>query len=144
MAVKQMDNHGKPRQGPPGQTICLQLSPEVVLFACVPNLPTLQGVTGGTGTHMGIIAWLIFGLIAGAIAQLVLPGEDPGGGGFMGIVITIAVGILGAIVGGLIGAALGFGGVTGFDIGSFLIAIAGAILLLLAWRLFVRQSHAHV
>jgi uncharacterized membrane protein YeaQ/YmgE (transglycosylase-associated protein family) len=93
---------------------------------------------------MGILAWLLFGLIAGAIAQLVLPGEDPGGGGFLGIVITIVVGIVGAIVGGLIGAALGFGGVTGFDIGSFLIAILGAIVLLLIWRMAARSMHARV
>lgn len=91
---------------------------------------------------MGILAWLLFGLIAGALAQLLLPGEDPGGGGFLGIVITIAVGILGAIIGGLIGAALGFGGVTGFDIRSFLVAIAGAVLLLIVWRMAMRGRHA--
>lgn len=93
---------------------------------------------------MGILTWLLFGLIAGAIAQLAIPGEDPGGGGFLGIVITIAIGILGAIVGGLIGAALGFGGVTGFDIRSFLVAIGGAIVLLVAYRLLVRGSHARI
>ena len=93
---------------------------------------------------MGILAWLLFGLIAGAIAQLLLPGDDPGGGGFLGIVITIAIGIVGAIVGGLIGAALGFGGVSGFDIGSFLIAILGAIVLLLVYRMFVRGTHARL
>lgn len=83
---------------------------------------------------MGILAWLLFGLIAGAIAQLVMPGEDPGGRGFLGIVITIAIGVVGAVIGGFIGAALGFGGVTGFDLGSFLIAILGAIILLALWR----------
>jgi uncharacterized membrane protein YeaQ/YmgE (transglycosylase-associated protein family) len=93
---------------------------------------------------MGILAWLLFGLIAGALAQLLLPGEDPGGGGFLGIVLTIAIGILGAIVGGLIGSALGFGGVTGFDIRSFLVAILGAILLLFGYRLLVRGSHARI
>lgn len=92
----------------------------------------------------GILAWLLFGLIAGALAQLLLPGEDPGGGGFLGIAITIAVGIVGAVVGGLIGSALGFGGVTGFNIGSFLIAILGAIVLLLAWRMLARGSHARI
>ena len=93
---------------------------------------------------MGVLTWLLFGLIAGAVAQLVLPGEDPGGGGFLGIVITMAIGILGAVVGGLIGAALGFEGITGFDIRSFLVAIAGAIVLLLGYRLLVRGTHARI
>lgn len=83
---------------------------------------------------MGIIAWLLFGLIAGAVAQLLLPGEDPGGGGGLGIVITIVIGIVGAFVGGLIGSVLGFGGVTEFDVRSLVIAIVGAIVLLVIWR----------
>jgi uncharacterized membrane protein YeaQ/YmgE (transglycosylase-associated protein family) len=94
-------------------------------------------------TTVGILAWIIFGLIAGALAQLLLPGEDPGGGGFMGIVITIAIGIVGAFVGGLIGSVLGFGGVTDFDIRSMLIAVVGAIVLLLVWRLVARQTVEH-
>lgn len=91
---------------------------------------------------MGILAWLLFGLIAGALAQLLFPGDDPGGGGFLGIVITIAIGIVGAMIGGLVGSALGFGGVSGFNIGSFLIAILGAVVLLLGWRMLARGSHA--
>ena len=83
---------------------------------------------------MGILAWIIFGLIAGAVAQLVVPGDDPGGGGFLGILITIVIGIVGAVLGGLIATAIGLGSVTGFNLGSFLIAIVGAILLLIAWR----------
>lgn len=91
---------------------------------------------------MGILAWILFGLIAGAVAQLVLPGNDPGGGG-MGIIITIVVGILGAFVGGLIGSALGFGGVTTFDIRSFAVAILGAIVVLLAWRAVRGSGHGY-
>lgn len=83
---------------------------------------------------MGIIAMLLFGLIAGAIAQLVMPGKDFGGRGMMGVLITIGVGIAGAFVGGFIGSALGLGGVTGFNFGSLLLAIAGAILFLAIWR----------
>jgi uncharacterized membrane protein YeaQ/YmgE (transglycosylase-associated protein family) len=83
---------------------------------------------------MGILAWILFGLIAGAVAQLVIPGDDPGGGGFLGILITIVIGIVGAVIGGLIATAIGLGSVTGFNIGSFLIAILGAILLLIVWR----------
>jgi uncharacterized membrane protein YeaQ/YmgE (transglycosylase-associated protein family) len=78
---------------------------------------------------MGILSWIVFGLIAGAVAKLIMPGKDPGG-----IIITILLGIAGALVGGFIGTALGFGGVEGFDIGSFLIAVVGAIVLLIAYR----------
>jgi uncharacterized membrane protein YeaQ/YmgE (transglycosylase-associated protein family) len=92
---------------------------------------------------MGILAWIVFGLIAGAIAQVVLPGDDPGGGGFMGWLVTMVIGILGAVVGGLIGAALGFGGVSGFNLGSFLIAIIGAILLLIGWRMIAGGTGHH-
>jgi uncharacterized membrane protein YeaQ/YmgE (transglycosylase-associated protein family) len=78
---------------------------------------------------MGILSWIIFGLIAGVIAKLIMPGEDPGG-----FIITILLGIAGALVGGFIASALGFGPVTGFDLGSFAIAILGAILLLWIYR----------
>jgi uncharacterized membrane protein YeaQ/YmgE (transglycosylase-associated protein family) len=83
---------------------------------------------------MGLLAFLIFGLIAGAVAQLLLPGDDPGGRGPLGIVITIAVGIIGAFVGGFIGSFLGLGSVTGFNFGSFALAILGAVLALAVWR----------
>lgn len=78
---------------------------------------------------MGILAWIIFGLIAGALAKLFMPGRDPGG-----FIITILLGIAGAIVGGFIGTALGFGDVTGFDIRSFFVAILGAVILLFLYR----------
>ena len=78
---------------------------------------------------MGIISWIIFGLIAGALAKLIMPGNDPGG-----FIITILLGIAGAIVGGFIGTALGFGDVTGFNFGSLIIAILGAIILLFLYR----------
>lgn len=83
---------------------------------------------------MGLFAWIVFGLLAGAAAQLILPGDDPGGAGIRGWIITLVIGIAGAIVGGFIGAIAGFGGVTGFNFGSFLIAVLGAIIVLLIWR----------
>ncbi len=83
---------------------------------------------------MGILALLLFGLIAGAVAQLLMPGNDPGGSGFMGLIVTIGVGIIGAFVGGFLGSLLGFGGITGFNIGSLVIAIVGAIVFLAIWR----------
>ena len=78
---------------------------------------------------MGIIAWIILGLIAGAVAKLLMPGKDPGG-----IIVTIVIGILGAVLGGFISTALGMGTVSGFNLGSFVIAILGAILLLWLYR----------
>ena len=78
---------------------------------------------------MGILSWIILGLIVGIIAKFVMPGKDPGG-----IFITIILGIAGAFVGGFIGATLGFGSVTGFDIRSLLIAVGGSILLLIIYR----------
>ena len=83
---------------------------------------------------MGVVAWLIFGLIAGAIAQLLVPGEDPGSGGLLGIVMTIVIGIAGALIGGWVGTQLGWGSVTSFDIRSLGLAILGAVLLLVGLR----------
>lgn len=87
---------------------------------------------------MGILTWIILGAIAGVIAKLIMPGNDPGG-----FIITILLGIAGALVGGFIASALGFGAVTGFNIWSIIIAILGAILLLFIYRLVVgRRSRA--
>lgn len=82
---------------------------------------------------MGIIGFIVLGLIAGAIAKAILPGDDPGG-----IFVTILIGIVGAIIGGLIASALGIGELGEFfDIGTWLIAIAGSLLLLVAYRMVV-------
>jgi uncharacterized membrane protein YeaQ/YmgE (transglycosylase-associated protein family) len=78
---------------------------------------------------MGILSWIILGLIVGIIAKFFMPGKDPGG-----IFVTIILGIAGAFVGGFIGSALGLGSVSGFDIRSLLIAVGGSILLLIIYR----------
>jgi len=78
---------------------------------------------------MGIFAWIVFGLIAGALAKLIMPGKDPGG-----LIVTMLIGIAGAMVGGFIGNYLGFGGISGFDLRSMGIAIGGALLLLFLYR----------
>lgn len=78
---------------------------------------------------MGIFAWILFGLIAGALAKWIMPGKDPGG-----IIVTIIIGIVGAVIGGFIGSAIGFGGVSGFDIRSFVLAVGGALILLAGYR----------
>ena len=83
---------------------------------------------------MSVLTWILFGLIAGAIAQLLVPGEDPGGGGIVGIAITILLGIAGAFVGGWVGVQLGWGSITSFDIRSLGLAILGAVLLLVLLR----------
>lgn len=79
---------------------------------------------------MSILAWIVLGLIAGAIAKFLMPGRDPGG-----IFITIIIGIVGAIIGGFIGTALGFGDVSGLNLPSILIAVVGAIILLIVYRM---------
>ena len=82
---------------------------------------------------MGIITWIVFGLIAGLIAKFLMPGDDPGG-----FFVTILIGIAGAVVGGFLATWLGFGGVDGFNIGSLAVAVVGSILLLLGYRLLRR------
>ena len=79
---------------------------------------------------MGIIAWIVVGLIAGALAKLVMPGDDPGG-----IIITILLGIVGAFVGGFVVNLLGGAGVSGFNLWSIVVATLGAIILLAIYRL---------
>jgi uncharacterized membrane protein YeaQ/YmgE (transglycosylase-associated protein family) len=78
---------------------------------------------------MGVVSWIIFGLIAGTIARALHPGRDRGG-----CLITIFVGIGGALVGGYIGTLLGWGQVTGFDIRSLGLAVMGALVLLIGFR----------
>ena len=81
---------------------------------------------------MGVIGWIVFGLIVGAIAKLVMPGRDPGG-----IVVTMVLGIAGALLGGWIGQALGW---YGPDQGAgYLMSIAGAIILLALYRMVVAR-----
>ena len=80
---------------------------------------------------MGILAFVVVGLIAGLLAKLVMPGDDPGG-----LILTTLIGIAGAFVGGLIAQFLGGAGVTGINIWSILVATLGAVILLAIYRLF--------
>ncbi|NND61020.1 MAG: GlsB/YeaQ/YmgE family stress response membrane protein [Gammaproteobacteria bacterium] len=84
---------------------------------------------------MGILSWIVFGLIAGALAKLIMPGDDPGG-----IIVTMLIGIAGAVVGGFLASLAGLGSVTGFNFGSFAIAIVGALVLLFAYRQFKKKA----
>ncbi len=78
---------------------------------------------------MGIISWIIFGLIAGILAKWIMPVRD-GGGVFM----TILLGIVGAVVGGWISTLFGHGTVDGFNFGSFVVAVIGALVVLFIYR----------
>ncbi len=82
----------------------------------------------------GVIGWIVFGLIVGFIAKLLMPGRDPGG-----FIITMLLGIAGAVIGGMIGRALGWYGPN--EGAGFLMSLLGAILLLVLYRkLFVRRT----
>jgi uncharacterized membrane protein YeaQ/YmgE (transglycosylase-associated protein family) len=83
---------------------------------------------------MGILAWIVLGLIAGALAKLVMPGDQRGG-----CIMTTLLGVAGALLGGFIGQALGYGGVETFSLGSLLWAILGALLLLLIFGFLFKK-----
>jgi uncharacterized membrane protein YeaQ/YmgE (transglycosylase-associated protein family) len=78
---------------------------------------------------MGILSWILMGLIVGLLARLLMPGKDK-----MGIIVTILLGVAGAFLGGWIGSMLGLGSFSGFDFRSLLLATGGAILILLLFR----------
>ncbi len=82
---------------------------------------------------MGILSWAVLGLVAGLLAKLILPGRDPGG-----LIVTILIGVVGGLLGGYIGTQLGYGSVTGFDLRSLGLAVGGAVILLLAYRMVNR------
>ncbi len=86
---------------------------------------------------MGIITWIVVGLIAGLLGKLVMPGDDPGG-----IIVTILIGIVGAFIGGFVVSIFGGTGVTGFNIWSIIVATIGAIILLAIYRMLVGQRTA--
>ena len=81
---------------------------------------------------MAILSWILFGLVVGFIAKLLMPGRDPGG-----FIITILLGIAGALVGGFIGRAIGFYGPN--ESAGWIISILGAIVLLALYRMVARR-----
>jgi len=82
---------------------------------------------------MGIIAWVLFGLVVGFIAKLLTPGRDPGG-----FIVTMLLGIVGALVGGFIGRAMGFYGPN--ESAGWLMSILGAVVVLLLYRMAFRRQ----
>ena len=84
---------------------------------------------------MGILTWVVLGLIAGALGKWIMPGDD--GGGFFK---TMLLGIVGAVVGGFIGTRLGIGAVDGFNLQSIAVATGGALVVLAAYRWFKKRK----
>jgi uncharacterized membrane protein YeaQ/YmgE (transglycosylase-associated protein family) len=86
--------------------------------------------------HLGILTWIVLGLVAGLLTHFLMPGKGPGG-----IVLTILLGIAGALVGGFIGSRLfGIADITGFDVRSVLLAVGGAVLLLIVYGALKRAK----
>ena len=83
---------------------------------------------------MGILSWILLGLVAGALAKFIMPGRDPGG-----IFVTILLGIVGAFLGGFLGTFIGLGKITSFDLGGIFIATLGAILVLIIYRMVMKN-----
>jgi uncharacterized membrane protein YeaQ/YmgE (transglycosylase-associated protein family) len=84
---------------------------------------------------MGLISWIVVGLVAGLLARWITPGPDPGG-----IIVTVLVGMAGASVGGFLVRILGGAGATGLNIWSILVATIGALLLLFLYNLIARRT----
>ena len=88
---------------------------------------------------MGIIAWIVLGLLAGLIARAILPGRDS-----VGIIATMLIGVAGALIGGFVAELLDFGGLgTFFELRTWIIAVAGAMLLLVIHRAVTSDRSHH-
>jgi len=84
---------------------------------------------------MGILTWIVLGLVAGALAKFIMPGEQGGG-----IILTIVLGVVGALVGGFLGTyVFHFGDISGFDVRSIAIAVGGALVVLFLYGFFARR-----
>jgi uncharacterized membrane protein YeaQ/YmgE (transglycosylase-associated protein family) len=105
-------------------------------FACSVPLLTIIAVgcqcfcqpADSKGGFMGVIGWILFGLVVGVVGKLLIPGRDPGG-----FILTIVLGVAGALIGGFIGQALGF--YQEGEPAGFIMAVLGSIILLLLYRM---------
>jgi uncharacterized membrane protein YeaQ/YmgE (transglycosylase-associated protein family) len=87
--------------------------------------------------EMGILLWIVFGLVAGSVARWIMPGPDR-----LGVFATMLLGVAGAVLGGLVGAAIGSSGVIAFDVRSLLTAIIGSLAVLFCYRTFSMRAAA--
>ena len=83
---------------------------------------------------MGVLGWVLFGLVVGIVAKLLMPGRDPGG-----LIVTTLLGIVGAVIGGFLGRSLGLYGPG--EAAGFLMATLGAVVLLFIYRMLRRPAH---
>jgi len=114
---------------------------------------TTRGVTNGWGrldtaerqffhkgvAMMGFLYWALFGLVAGVLAKMLLPGKQPGG-----FIVTAILGVIGAVLGGWIGTQVGFGSVDGFDIKSMALAVGGSVIVLLGYTMLTKNQAARI
>ena len=85
---------------------------------------------------VGILAWILVGLVAGVLAKIAMPGPDPGG-----VLLTIIIGIVGAVIGGFVMENfLGGPGVSGVNLASILVATLGSVVLLVVYRAITRRT----
>ena len=89
---------------------------------------------------MGFLGWIVLGLLAGAIAKLIMPGDDPGG-----IIVTMLIGIVGAVIGGFLGSRIfGIGLENFWSLQTWIVAIIGSLILLGLYRIFAgRRTVRH-
>jgi uncharacterized membrane protein YeaQ/YmgE (transglycosylase-associated protein family) len=96
-----------------------------------------ESIKGEVGQEtVGILAWIVVGLVAGVLAKIAMPGPDPGG-----VILTIVIGIIGAVIGGFVMEnLLGGPGVTGVNLASILVATLGSVILLVVYRAITRRA----
>jgi uncharacterized membrane protein YeaQ/YmgE (transglycosylase-associated protein family) len=94
----------------------------------------MSSPTVGKEDAMGVIGWIVFGLLVGIVARFLMPGRDPGG-----FVITAIIGIVGALLGGYLGRAIGW--YREGEAAGFVMAVVGSIVLLALYRLVVGRRH---
>jgi uncharacterized membrane protein YeaQ/YmgE (transglycosylase-associated protein family) len=87
---------------------------------------------------MGILVWIVLGLLAGAIAKALMPGDDPGG-----LIVTTLIGVVGAFLGGFLGNMLTGTGLNGFSLWSIILAVLGSVILLWLYRINTRPPRRH-